>query len=253
MTRSGQSGQSATRPLGAVFAETTGARGHQPLLTYYDDGSGERTELSYATFFNWASKSANLLVEELDLGRDQTVAVGVTDHWTGAVLTVAAWMVGAAVVFATDEAGTADVVVVSEADATDHAGRPGLLVVGAGMGGRLTADGPGVAFGDEVLAFGDDYSDPDVSVDDLALAGPEPSSHRGVITHAEGVLAADDRLLVTAPLAPDSVTPLLVAPALAGASVVWCPAAGGTDLAGRIAAERVTHVLRSDGAVERVG
>ena len=33
----------------------------RPLLTFYDDATGERTELSVATFANWVAKTANLL------------------------------------------------------------------------------------------------------------------------------------------------------------------------------------------------
>ena len=35
--------------------------GTRPLLTWYDDASGERIELSVATAANWAAKTANLL------------------------------------------------------------------------------------------------------------------------------------------------------------------------------------------------
>src|SRR3546814_13660057 len=36
----------------------------QPLVTFYDDTSGERTELSVKTYANWVSKTANLYVDE---------------------------------------------------------------------------------------------------------------------------------------------------------------------------------------------
>src|SRR5215468_10131545 len=37
----------------------------RPLLTYYDDATGERAELSAATLANWVAKTANLLQDEL--------------------------------------------------------------------------------------------------------------------------------------------------------------------------------------------
>ena len=40
----------------------------RPLLTWYDDATGERTELSGATLANWVAKTANLLVDGLGLG-----------------------------------------------------------------------------------------------------------------------------------------------------------------------------------------
>ena len=36
-----------------------------PRITYYDDATGERIELSAVTLANWAAKTANLLREEL--------------------------------------------------------------------------------------------------------------------------------------------------------------------------------------------
>ena len=40
----------------------------RPLVTFYDDATGERVELSVATFANWVAKTANLLQDELAAG-----------------------------------------------------------------------------------------------------------------------------------------------------------------------------------------
>src|SRR5690606_33707705 len=37
----------------------------RPLVTFYDDATGERVELSVATFAYWVAKTANLLQDEL--------------------------------------------------------------------------------------------------------------------------------------------------------------------------------------------
>ena len=37
----------------------------RPLVTFYDDATGERVELSVTTYANWVAKAASLLVEEL--------------------------------------------------------------------------------------------------------------------------------------------------------------------------------------------
>ena len=37
----------------------------RPLITFYDDSTGERVELSVVTFANWVAKTANLLVDGL--------------------------------------------------------------------------------------------------------------------------------------------------------------------------------------------
>lgn len=56
-----------------------------PFLTFYDDGSGERTELSVTTYANWVAKSANLLVDELMLEPGDTIRIDLPPHWLGAV------------------------------------------------------------------------------------------------------------------------------------------------------------------------
>ena len=46
-----------------------------PLITHYDDATGERVELSATTLANWVAKTANLLQDEFDVGPGSTVAV----------------------------------------------------------------------------------------------------------------------------------------------------------------------------------
>lgn len=237
----------APRSLGALLAQQVRRRGHEPFLTYYDDVSGERTELSYATFDNWVSKTANLLAEEVGAGPGSTLSLGVVDHWIGAVFVAAAWKLGAVIHMGIDEGS--DVVAVAEVDRRAiRADHPGLVVVGDGMGGRVGDDGPGLDYG-EVLAFGDDYDDPTVTMDNPAVATPE-----GLITHGEvyadvaDAVPAGARLLVARPLDDDQ--PRLVLALRAGASLVWCPRSAGTDLTRRAADERVTHRLADDGSIE---
>jgi uncharacterized protein (TIGR03089 family) len=69
----------------------------RPLVTFYDHASGERTELSVATYANWVAKTASLLAEELDLGRGSRLLVDLPTHWLGPVALGAAWTLGAQV------------------------------------------------------------------------------------------------------------------------------------------------------------
>ena len=71
----------------------------RPLLTWYDDGTGERVELSVATYANWVAKAASLLVEEHDLERGDVLLVDLPSHWLGPVFLGAAWTAGLAVAF----------------------------------------------------------------------------------------------------------------------------------------------------------
>ena len=52
-----------------------------PRITYYDDATGERIELSAVTLGNWAAKTANLLRDELGAGPGSRVAVLLPAHW----------------------------------------------------------------------------------------------------------------------------------------------------------------------------
>src|SRR4051812_38488226 len=67
-----------------------------PLLTWYDDASGDRTELSGATMDNWVAKTANLLVDGVGLGHGDAVAVLLPPHWQTAALLLGTWAAGLA-------------------------------------------------------------------------------------------------------------------------------------------------------------
>jgi uncharacterized protein (TIGR03089 family) len=71
----------------------------RPLVTFYDDATGERVELSVATYANWVAKTSSLLAEEYDAERGQTLLVDLPTHWLGPVFLGAAWTVGLVVGF----------------------------------------------------------------------------------------------------------------------------------------------------------
>ena len=69
-----------------------------PLVTYYDVGTGERTELSGTTTRNWVAKASSLLVDELDAEPGTRLWIGLPTHWQRTVWLLAAWNVGAVLV-----------------------------------------------------------------------------------------------------------------------------------------------------------
>ena len=73
-----------------------------PRITYYDDATGERIELSAVTLGNWAAKTANLLRDELGAGPGSRVAVLLPAHWQTAGVLLGAWWAGAEVVLDDD-------------------------------------------------------------------------------------------------------------------------------------------------------
>ena len=66
----------------------------QPLVTFYDDATGERTELSVKTYANWVSKTANLYADELMLDPGDAIRIDLPPHWLGPVFLGAAWACG---------------------------------------------------------------------------------------------------------------------------------------------------------------
>src|SRR5262245_64913034 len=73
-----------------------------PRITYYDDATGERIELSTVTLANWAAKTGNLLRDELGAGPDSRIAVLLPAHWQTAAVLFGIWWIGAEVVLTGD-------------------------------------------------------------------------------------------------------------------------------------------------------
>lgn len=67
----------------------------RPRLTWYDDGSGERIDLSGKTLANWVAKAANWLETEMALAPGDLVRLDLpADHWRAIYWSLAAWTRG---------------------------------------------------------------------------------------------------------------------------------------------------------------
>ena len=66
-----------------------------PRITYYDDATGERIELSAVTLANWAAKTGNLLRDELGAGPASRIAILLPAHWQTAAVLFGVWWIGA--------------------------------------------------------------------------------------------------------------------------------------------------------------
>jgi uncharacterized protein (TIGR03089 family) len=105
----------------ALLGPLLAADGMGPRITYYDDASGERIELSSVTLANWAAKTANLLRDELGAGAGSRVAVLLPAHWQTAAVLLGVWWIGAeAVLGAQAQPGAADLALCT-ADRLDDA------------------------------------------------------------------------------------------------------------------------------------
>lgn len=68
-----------------------------PLITFYDDDTGERTELSMTTYANWVAKTANVLLEDFDTEPGDRIRLTTGTHWLTPILLGATWLCGATV------------------------------------------------------------------------------------------------------------------------------------------------------------
>ena len=230
-----------------------------PLLTHYDDGTGERIELSAATLANWVAKTANLLQDEFDVGTGSTVAVALPVHWQTAAVLLGVWSCGATVLdTAAEDDGrldAADVVLAAqdrlapleEQDLPDLMGLS-LHPLGMGMSGYA---GPARDFALEVRVHGDSftpYVPPDPASPGLSAGGLELTLG-GLAGAAEELaarlgIAAGDRVLVDEQTAVEAgPVAWLLAPLAAGASLVLCRRPDPAALRARAEAERVTATL----------
>ncbi len=225
----------------ALVSDLLRADPGRPLVTFYDDESGERTELSVATWANWVAKTSSLLVEELDLGRGDRLHLDLPTHWLGAVFLGAAWTVGLVVV---DTPETADLIVSGPSGLEEHAERD-IPVIGCALlplGVRFPDGVPeGVHdFGVEVWSQPDSFLpwDPP-GPDDEALPG---RTQRDLLTPTAGeeILADGGRLLTTANPASPSGLASFTEPLVRGGSVVWVRHADPSRWQERYAAERAT-------------
>ncbi|TDB80367.1 TIGR03089 family protein [Micromonospora sp. KC721] len=69
------------------------------LLTYLDDATGERVDLTGGQLGEWASRCAGLLRDGCGLAPSSRVAVLLPPHWRTAAVLLGAWSVGMAVSF----------------------------------------------------------------------------------------------------------------------------------------------------------
>ncbi|MEU7056985.1 TIGR03089 family protein [Streptomyces sp. NPDC046197] len=230
----------------------------RPLVTFYDDATGERVELSVATFANWVAKTANLLQGDLAAGPGDRVALLLPAHWQTAVWLLACASVGAVADIGGDPAA-ADVVV-SGPDALDAAracaGERVALALRP-LGGRFPQPPQGfLDYAVEVPAQGDRFA-PFAPVDPeepaLIVAGAEYTAAE-VVERARADAPALDltgpgsRLLSALPYDTwEGLSAGLYAPLAAGGSVVLCRNLDRLDedaLAKRIESERVTATAR---------
>ncbi|MFE4215040.1 TIGR03089 family protein [Streptomyces sp. NPDC056844] len=225
----------------------------RPLVTFYDDATGERVELSVATFANWVAKTANLLQGDLAAEPGDRLALLLPAHWQSAVWLLACSSVGVVAEVQGDPA-SADLVV-SGPDTLDRAracrGERVALALRP-LGGRFPQAPEGFAdYAVEVPGQGDRFA-PYAPVDPAAPA----LSVGGAVLTADQLVARAREDAAELGLGPGSrlltgrtydtwegLSAGLLAPLAAGGSVVLCRHLDRLDangLAKRVESERIT-------------
>ncbi|RLP92517.1 TIGR03089 family protein [Micromonospora sp. CV4] len=237
------------------------ADAERPLLSYRDEATGERVDLTAHQVGAWAARSAGLLRDGCGLGPGSRVAVLLPPHWRTAAVLLGAWASGLAVSFR--PRATAGLPVLEPGgdrpfDAVfvtperqddwleDVPDAPHRYLVGTGPGPLADVPLGWLDWSAEVLRYAD------ATPDHTVIRPSDPASADGTTYGEWGALAggiaemldlrAGDRLLVDA---AEHEQPLkwLLAPLSAGASVVI---SANLDPARRdtvVAAERVSRVL----------
>jgi uncharacterized protein (TIGR03089 family) len=111
-----------------------------PRITYYDDATGERIELSGVTLANWAAKTANLLRDEMGAGPASRVAILLPAHWQTAAVLFGVWWVGAEAVL--DGAADLALCTAERLDEADGTGAGEVAVLSLDPFGRPVSDLP---------------------------------------------------------------------------------------------------------------
>ncbi|MEV2248806.1 TIGR03089 family protein [Streptomyces sp. NPDC049970] len=225
----------------------------RPLVTFYDDATGERVELSVATLANWVAKTANLLQGDLAAEPGDRLALLLPAHWQSAVWLLACSSVGVVVDVQGDPAA-ADLVV-SGPDTLDLAracrGERVALALRP-LGGRFPQPPEGFAdYAVEVPGQGDrfaPYAPVDPAGPALTVGGTGLTADQLVARArqdaAELGLAPGSRLLTGRTYDTwEGLSAGLFAPLAAGGSVVLCRHLDELDedgLARRVESERIT-------------
>lgn len=217
-----------------------------PRITYYDDATGERIELSAVTLANWAAKTGNLLRDELGAGPGSRVAILLPAHWQTAAVLFGVWWIGAEAVLT----GPADLALCTaeRLDEADAAVAPGgeVAVLSLDPFGRPAPDLPiGVTdYATAVRVHGDQI---------IAERRPGPAlagrSVEEVLADCESSaaargLTAEDRVLCSASwTGPGELIEGLLAIMAVGASLVQVANPDPAMLARRVETEKVTRIL----------
>lgn len=229
----------------ALLRPILAADAARPLVTFYDDATGERVEVSGTTLANWAAKTANLLRDELGVNPGDPVAVLLPAHWQSVAVHLGAWWCGAEVVTAADGA---ELALCTHARLTEAEAAPEVAVLSLDAMGR-GVDGLGIGITDYATAVrvhGDAFAPAPLGDGATALEGrtvAEVLAAARAVAAEQGLTASDRVLSAASWDTPAQLVDGLLAVLAAGASLVQVANPDPTRLTRRIETEKVTREL----------
>lgn len=222
-----------------------------PRITWYDDTTGARIELSAVTLANWAAKTANLIRDEFGLMPGARVCVLLPAHWQSAAVLLGCWWAGVEVVLDPDP--EADLALVTADRLDEAADAAEVAVLSLDAFGRPAENLPiGVTdYATSVRVHGDQFRPEIAPVHAPALDGRTVAE---VLAAARDSAAARhwtsrDRVLSTADWATTTeLVDGLLAVLVVGASLVQVTDPDPERMSRRAESERVTARMSTDGS-----
>jgi uncharacterized protein (TIGR03089 family) len=218
-----------------------------PLVTFYDDETGERAELSAKSLGNWVAKTHFLLLDELGTAPGDRAYLSLPVHWLAAPILLGCWFAGLEVV--TDPA-QASVAFCDSATVQSGAvaGVPDVFAVSLLSMARSAEPPEGSSdYAAAVRVQPDSWAAvrPQAAAQDPALDGISRAqlARQAAGTAAELGLDSGGRLMWTEPeFGATAWVAALLAPLAVGGSVVLVRSADRGKTAARAASEQVTAI-----------
>lgn len=221
----------------AALARALRTNPGRPFVTYIDDRTGERIELSLTTYANWIAKASGLLTDEYGLERGQRIRIDLPPHWLSTVFVGAALNVGLVLT-----EGPADVVVLGPEAVAPVPGAVTLACSLLPLGVRFREGvPPGVHdVGEEIWGQPDAYTPWDPPTPSDLATGWDEATQETVMAAAARFPTNGSRLLSEAdPASPPGFASICV-PLMTNGSLVLVSGADPERLEAIAASERVT-------------
>ncbi|WP_433576445.1 TIGR03089 family protein [Nocardia brasiliensis] len=211
-----------------------------PRVTYYDDATGARIELSGLTLANWAAKTANLIRDEFGLSPGARIAVLLPAHWQSAAVLLGCWWAGTEVVLRPDDDAELALVTPDRLDDTQQVAEVAALSLDA-LGAPVRDLPIGVTdFATSVRVHGDQFRPAGAGAALDGMTVPEVLAEAKKSAMRQG-FSEGDRVLSSTPWdTPAELIDGFIAVLAAGASLVQVANPDPALRERRIEAEKVT-------------